>query len=77
MLLKLLSLIRSVIEIAEELYEDGQEKKKAVMEAVEDFCMNVGIDFDKIKTAVSITIDTIVFIYNIKGIFTHKKGAKN
>ena len=47
------------------------------MESVESFCKDVGIDFNRIRTAVSFIIDTIVFIYNVKGIFSHKKGAKN
>lgn len=60
-----------IIRQVEELRKSGEEKKKAVLETIEQFLKQLGIYSETIMKFISVAIDSYVLFYNITGLFTH------
>mgnify|MGYP000070600216 FL=1 len=69
----ILNLIHEYVAWAEQSYEDGEDKRNAVLNAVIETAKSFGINLEPYKSIVLAIIDSIVAFNNILGIFTHRQ----
>jgi len=72
-LLVLIQAINEFVKWAEESHKQGEEKRKAVVDAVIDLFNVLGIDLTKYRKYIEAIVDIVVTFYNILGIFKHSK----
>ena len=68
----ILNLIHQYVEWAEQSYQDGEDKRNAVLTAVIETAKNFGINLEPYKSIIVAIIDSVVAFNNILGIFTHR-----
>ena len=68
----IMNLIHEYVEWAEKSYEDGEEKRNAVLNAVIETAKSFGINLEPYKSIIVAIIDSVVAFNNILGIFTHR-----
>jgi len=72
-LVVLIQVIKEFVKWAEESHKQGEEKRKAVVEAVINLFNCFDIDLTKYRKYIEATVDIIVAFYNTLGIFKHKE----
>ena len=69
----ILNFISHMVKEAEQMAASGEEKKKAVLSAAEELLKKLGIYDAGLMKFISFVIDTLVFFYNLTGLFQHSK----
>lgn len=72
-LLILLQLIKEFVQWAEESHKQGEEKRKAVVDAIISVFQTLNIDLSKYRKYIEAIVDIVVTFNNVLGIFKHSK----
>lgn len=65
------ALVDQAVKTAEKSTASGQDKRKAAIQMVLQIAKLMGLDLTQYEALIGGIIDTIVFVYNLLGIFTH------